>query len=136
MEALELSISMYKAQLDQVKLALDSSDDDENRSELAQLVSDLGELIKISEENLLEMKRKELLAQLGDLDEDVDEEAAGAEPVPEGGNQEIQEEVKAGDDKDDEIDFSSLEGVKCRAPHLNPGDQVLLMSQVVMSFLR
>ena len=120
MDALELSISMYKAQLDQVKLALESADSDENRSELDQLVSDLEELIKISEENLLEVKRKELLAQLGDLDDDdvdgVDEEAAAAEPVP------LSAEEKAQDGDADEIDFSSLEGVKCRAPHLNPGD--------------
>ena len=123
MDALELSISMYKAQLDQVKLALESADDDENRSELDQLVSDLEELIKISEENLLEVKRKELLAQLGDLDDDdvdgVDEEAAAAaaaEPVP------LSAEEKTQDGDDDEIDFNSLEGVKCRAPHLNPGD--------------
>ena len=123
MDALELSISMYKAQLDQVKLALESADDDENRSELDQLVTDLVELIKISEENLLEVKRKELLAQLGDLDDDdddgVDEEAAAAaapEPVP------LSAEEKTQDGDDDEIDFSSLEGVKCRAPHLNPGD--------------
>ncbi len=49
---------------------MESADDDENRSELGQLVSDLNELISVSEENLLEMKRKELLSQLEDFEDD------------------------------------------------------------------
>jgi hypothetical protein len=118
MDELQLSISTYKIQLEQVRLALQASDDDENRGELSQLVSDLNELISISEENLLEMKRKELLAQLPDSEsEDEEEELVAAHP---------HEDAKEKDDQDnsiedEEIDLSSLEGVKCKAPHFTAG---------------
>jgi len=55
---------------------LKSADDDENRSELGQLVSDLNELISVSEENLLEMKRKELLSQLEDFEDEEAEQVS------------------------------------------------------------
>ncbi len=55
---------------------MESADDDENRSELGQLVSDLNELISVSEENLLEMKRKELLSQLEDFEDDEAEQVS------------------------------------------------------------
>ena len=112
MEALELSISMYKTQLDQVKLALQSCADDENRLELDDLVASLNELIAISEQNLLEMKREQLLAQLKDFDEDE----VAAEDVTEA----VKTSNEPEDEDDSDLDLSSLEGVKCRAPHLNP----------------
>ena len=39
MEEVELSIATYKSQLEQVKLALAASQDDENKDELTQLAS-------------------------------------------------------------------------------------------------
>jgi len=115
MEALELSISMYKTQLDQVKVALASCDDDENRLELEELVSSLNELISISEQNLLEMKREQLLAQLKDFDDEKD-----AQELPDPAK--ISDEAVHESEDDSDLDLSSLEGVKCRAPHLNPSN--------------
>ncbi len=70
MDEIALSIQTYKSQLEQVKLALQSAPDEETKEELTQLSSDLEELISVTEENLLEMKRKELLAQFPDSDDD------------------------------------------------------------------
>ena len=74
MDEIAISIQTYKSQLEQVKLALQSAQDDETKEELTQLSSDLEELISVTEENLLEMKRKELLAQFPDSDDDDDDE--------------------------------------------------------------
>jgi hypothetical protein len=70
MDEIALSIQTYKSQLEQVKLALQSAQDDETKEELTQLSSDLEELISVTEENLLEIKRKELLAQFPDSEDD------------------------------------------------------------------
>jgi hypothetical protein len=92
MDEIAISIQTYKSQLEQVKLALQSAEDEETKEELSQLSSDLEELISVSEENLLEMKRKELLAQFPDSDDDgeVEEESSNApsndEPLQGQGN--------------------------------------------------
>ncbi len=78
MDEIALSIQTYKSQLEQVKLALQSAQDEETKEELNQLSSDLEELISVTEENLLEMKRKELLAQFPDSDDEVLEESSKA----------------------------------------------------------
>ncbi len=92
MDEIAISIQTYKSQLEQVKLALQSAEDDETKEELTQLSSDLEELISVSEENLLEMKRKELLAQFPDSDDDgeVEQESSkvpsNKEPLQSQGN--------------------------------------------------
>ena len=72
MDEIAISIQTYKSQLEQVKLALQSAQDGETKEELTQLSSDLEELISVTQENLLEMKRKELLDQFPDSDDDDD----------------------------------------------------------------
>ena len=75
---------------------------------------DLEELISITQENLLELKRKEILAQFPDSDDDEEEPEMTPLPEPEVATEPDVEE----DDVDEEIDLSSLEGLKCRAPHI------------------
>ena len=73
---------------------------------------DLEELISITQENLLELKRKEILAQFPDSDDEEEEPEATPQPEPE-----VVTEPDVEED-DEEIDLSSLEGLKCRAPHI------------------
>ena len=79
--------------------------------------SDLEELISITQENLLELKRKEILAQFPDSDDDEgqEQETEVTSPQPE---TEIPTQPDVVDADDGEIDMSSLEGLKCRAPHI------------------
>ena len=65
------------------------------------------------------MKRKELLAQFPDSDsEEEEEETIGSDTQADAKNEEDQNENV----DEEEIDLSSLEGVKCRAPHFIAGN--------------
>jgi len=71
MDALEASLEMHALQLEQVKLALRS---DPANEDLLQLKADLEQLISLTNENVLEEKKKELLNEVNSLEEGKNEE--------------------------------------------------------------
>lgn len=89
---------MYKLQLQQVESALAL---DEGNADLVQLKADLGQLIVLTQQNLLEEKKKELLREV---------EAAASQ---EGPADDVVEE--------NDVDLSQLEGMRCLAPHTARG---------------
>ena len=109
MESLEQSIEAYQLQLKQVKDALLASGGDESQnSDLISLKNDLDQLIALTKQNLLELKKEELLKELNSYEDSpgvVDDNDSKQENVDElEGNHETG------------LDVSSLEGVKCQAP--------------------
>ena len=60
MEELESSLEMYEQQRNQVKQALEA---DKNNEDLIKLNADLQQLIDLTTQNILEEKKKLLLAQ-------------------------------------------------------------------------
>ncbi|XP_074867592.1 zinc finger CCCH-type with G patch domain-containing protein [Carettochelys insculpta] len=67
-ESLEAAIQTYRAQLQQVELALGAGPDPSQQSDLIQLQEDLKQLIQLTESSLVSMKKSKLLATL-DTDE-------------------------------------------------------------------
>lgn len=63
-ESLEAAIRSYKAQLQQVELALGAGHDPSQRSDLVQLQEDLKQLIELTESSLVAVKKSKLLATL------------------------------------------------------------------------
>jgi len=85
--------------------------DDSLKDDLLQVESDLKQLIDLTKQNLLEEKKKALLAQLMSFDDDEKEEE-----IPVAESQTILETISE-EDSSTHVDFSCLEGVKCQAPH-------------------
>ncbi|XP_050774277.1 zinc finger CCCH-type with G patch domain-containing protein [Gopherus flavomarginatus] len=63
-ESLETAIQTYKAQLQQVELALGVGSDPSQQSDLIQLQEDLNQLIELTESSLVSVKKSKLLATL------------------------------------------------------------------------
>uniref|UniRef100_A0A674JA98 Uncharacterized protein n=1 Tax=Terrapene triunguis TaxID=2587831 RepID=A0A674JA98_9SAUR len=63
-ESLETAIQTYKAQLQQVELALGAGSDPSQQSDLIQLQEDLKQLIELTESSLVSVKKSKLLATL------------------------------------------------------------------------
>ena len=114
MESLVQSIEAYELQLKQVKDALlASGEDTAQNGDLVSLKDDLEQLIALTKQNLLELKKEELLKELEGYDEtpkDVKNEET---------NRPLEKdniEANPHQNFDSSLDISSLEGVKCQAP--------------------
>ena len=94
MDAIQESLDLYAMQLSQVQAALGAEPANED---LVKLEADLQQLIELTTQNLLEEKKKALLAQLP-LESSDESETANV-------SQEL------------ESDMSNLVGMKCKAPH-------------------
>ena len=109
MESLEQSIEAYELQLKQVKDALLASGGDASQNgDLISLKTDLDQLIALTKQNLLELKKEELLKELDSYDDspkEFDDKHSKQETVEDS-------EGNHGTG----LDISSLEGVKCQAP--------------------
>jgi len=131
MEALESEISIYEQQLCQVQASIAATkgpDGQASNDELVTLESELSQLIQLSKQTLLEMKREELLNKLKEVE---DEQQKSDEPKndevknqdvqvsesQEPSNDTIEDDDNGDNGNDDEALMSSLEGSKCRAPH-------------------
>ena len=115
MESLEQSIEAYELQLKQVKDAiLASSGDASQNNDLVSLKDDLEQLISLTKQNLLELKKEELLKQLECYDDpsECEKDKETAQRLKEDNfNNVALEQIP-----DTSIGLSSLEGVKCQAP--------------------
>lgn len=80
---------------------------------MLQVESDLKQLIGLTKENLLEEKKKELLAQIACFDDEDDDDPMQVSAPLEGETPSTSRE----DETPMPVDFSCLEGVKCQAPH-------------------
>ena len=113
MEELESSLEMYEQQLSQVKQALEA---DKNNADLIKLNDDLQQLITLTTQNILEEKKKALLAQVQEIEE---EQGIEPQPFPESPQEKSdrgsvprqQEEPPC-----EPLDLGQLEGMKCKAP--------------------
>ena len=100
MEAIESEILVYEQQLEQVQAAITATAPEPN-DELSKLHSDLSELIKLSKQNLLELKKEALLKELDQHQQEPKDEPTKEEDAVEEHNH----------------DLHQLEGNKCQAPH-------------------
>ena len=113
MEELESSLEIYEQQLSQVKQALEA---DKNNQDLVKLNADLQQLIALTTQNILEEKKKLLLAQVQEIERDREIEPEPLPKVPE-------EKSAEGPDRrqeqetDEPLDLSQLDGMKCKAPY-------------------
>ncbi|XP_012628440.1 zinc finger CCCH-type with G patch domain-containing protein [Microcebus murinus] len=137
-ESLETALQTYRAQLQQVELALDAGLDPSEQADLRQLQGDLKELIELTEASLVSVRKSKLLAALDEeppaqadaeylafqkaIAEEVEVPAAPAGeletvpareagPEPSKGRQEEEEREDSGDDEDE------LSGTKVNAPY-------------------
>ena len=114
MEELESSLEMYELQLGQVKQALEA---DKNNADLIKLNDDLQQLITLTTQNILEEKKKALLAQVQDMEE---ERGIVSDTVPESHavkSSAPRAEPEAEEPQPQEpLDLGQLEGMKCKAP--------------------
>ena len=70
-DALEASLEVYKTQLNTVEEALKT---DPDNADLKTLSDDLGQLIELTTQSVVELKKKELLARVSELEaEDGDD---------------------------------------------------------------
>jgi hypothetical protein len=115
MESLQQSIEAYELQLKQVKDAiLASSGDASQNNDLVSLKDDLDQLISLTKQNLLELKKEELLKQLECYDDssEGEKDKETTQRLKEDHYNNVTLEQK----EDPSIGLSSLEGVKCQAP--------------------
>lgn len=101
----ETNLSNYTLQLEQVTKALEI---DPNNDDLKQLANDLGEVVKLLTETLLQEKKQELLKQLEQSQE----------------QNEVNQEEKEWQVKEVQglkNDLKALVGMKCRAPFVSRG---------------
>eukprot|EP00794_Sanderia_malayensis_P015912 gene15912-17512_t len=63
-ENMETSIAEYKEQLAQIEIIISSCTEEENKNELSHLKNDVLDLIKVTEESLLSLKKSRLLQEL------------------------------------------------------------------------
>ena len=114
MEELESSLEMYELQLGQVKQALEA---DKNNADLIKLNDDLQQLITLTTQNILEEKKKVLLAQVQEMEE---ERGIVSDTVPESHavkNSAPRAEPRIEEPQPQEpLDLGQLEGMKCKAP--------------------
>ena len=115
MEELESSLEMYELQLGQVKQALEA---DKNNADLIKLNDDLQQLITLTTQNILEEKKKVLLAQVQEMEE---ERGIVSDTVPEShavksSAPRAEPEVVEKPQPQEPLDLRQLEGMKCKAP--------------------
>jgi hypothetical protein len=118
MDDLESGLEMYEAQLAQVQQALRA---DKDNADLNQLNTDLRQLIALTKQNILEEKKKLLLAECDQL-----ERTHGVEPSvvqvqrPEVVETRVEPEVVEQPPESPPsapVDLRQLDGMKCKAPH-------------------
>ena len=115
MEALQQSIEAYQTQLKQVNDAILASGrghetDPSQKDDLIQLKEDLDQLISLTKQNLLELKKEQLLKELANF-EDSSDTTINKEQSERGTTKD-----ESGQIENTALDVSSLEGVKCQAP--------------------
>eukprot|EP00795_Rhopilema_esculentum_P010687 gene10687-19455_t len=101
---LEESITSYKQQLIQIDTLLQCCED-ENKHELINLRKDITDLIKITEESLLSLKKSRLLQQISEQDNEVYEE------------KEDSSSSFSYNENEDDIKEHDFLGIKCRVRH-------------------
>lgn len=134
-ESLESALQTYRAQLQQVELALGAGLDSSEQADLRQLQGDLKELIELTEASLVSVRKNKLLAAL-------DEERAGREDAeyqafreaiteaveapaaaPESGSETVPkaeagpESAAGGQEEEEGEDEEELSGTKVSAPY-------------------
>ena len=116
MESLEQSIEAYELQLKQVKDAiLASAGNSLQNGDLVSLQTDLEQLISLTKQNLVELKKEQLLKELEGYDDSSTEIKSAEKHNDEGASSGLSLDPKEGGSSPN-IDASSLEGVKCQAP--------------------
>ncbi|XP_046398945.1 zinc finger CCCH-type with G patch domain-containing protein [Ischnura elegans] len=128
-ETLLSSIAEYEIQLDQVNKAI-SITPPEQRESLETLQADIQEVIKLTKENLLSLKKQQLLGVLSSIEEEsaVEDDPFKAEyelfKAEVGSTLADNEEKRNTDAEDNSYDapditdeLKSLEGMRCQVPH-------------------
>ncbi|XP_037667200.1 zinc finger CCCH-type with G patch domain-containing protein [Choloepus didactylus] len=128
-ESLEAALQTYRAQLQQVELALGAGLDSAEQADLRQLQGDLRELIELTEASLVSVRKSKLLATLDQVHPSQEDAeylafqkavaegvevpvAPGAEPEP---DKPAQEKEEGEEDEEEE-----LSGTKVNAPYYSP----------------
>ena len=111
MEELESSLEMYELQLGQVKQALEA---DKNNADLIKLNDDLQQLITLTTQNILEEKKKDLLAQVQEIEA---EQGIEPEPLPKKSSEvSVPPQCDVKEKPIEPLNLGQLEGMKCKAP--------------------
>lgn len=110
-ELLQQNLEQYKAQFLQIQSVLENTGE-ENQEDLVKLRDDLVELIHVSEESLLSLKKSKLLQLLDSAEEEVSN-------IPERLNEsacssEVGNDTEVSDDKDLSEVEDDITGMKCR----------------------
>ena len=114
MEALEQSIQTYELQLKQVNDAiLASASDPSQNQDLVSLKTDLEQLVSLTKQNLVELKKEALLKELEQYDDK--EEYADEQSFQKREQINVEQETDQ-QDVSNSLNVSALEGVKCQAP--------------------
>ena len=114
MEALEQSIEAYELQLKQVNDAILASASEPSQNEdLMSLKTDLEQLVSLTKQNLVELKKEALLKELeqyNDKEEYTDDKSSQKREQIDVDQETDQQNVS------NSLNVSALEGVKCQAP--------------------
>ncbi|CAN2389927.1 Zinc finger CCCH-type with G patch [Pristimantis euphronides] len=122
-ESLVSALRTYRAQLEQVKLALHADVDPSQKADLLQLEGDLQQLIELTESSLVSVQKSNLLSALGEPSSSSspdDEYEAFKKAIREGSN-EVESQEKADHDSEEEVeeeeDEEEISGMKVKAPY-------------------
>lgn len=134
-ESLESALQTYRAQLQQVELALGAGLDSSEQADLRQLQGDLKELIELTEASLVSVRKSKLLAALDEertgredaeyqaFREAITEAVEAPAAAPESGSETIPkaeagpESAAGGQEEEEGEDEEELSGTKVSAPY-------------------
>ncbi|XP_069807815.1 zinc finger CCCH-type with G patch domain-containing protein [Dendropsophus ebraccatus] len=127
-ESLSSSLQTYRAQLEQVKLALHGDVDPSQKADLIQLEGDLQQLIELTESSLLSVQKSNLLSALGepssssspDDEYEAFKKAIGEvsdEGKPDQTTDPNSEEEEEGGEEEEEEEEEEISGMKVKAPY-------------------
>ncbi|XP_056405332.1 zinc finger CCCH-type with G patch domain-containing protein [Hyla sarda] len=120
-ESLASALQTYRAQLEQVKLALHNDVDPSQKADLTQLEGDLQQLIELTESSLLSVQKSNLLSALGEPSSSSspdDEYEAFKRAITEVSNEDEPLETSGpNSEEEEEEEEEEVSGMKVKAPY-------------------
>ncbi|KAG9474599.1 hypothetical protein GDO78_004737 [Eleutherodactylus coqui] len=116
-ESLAAALQTYRAQLEQVQLALRGGADPSQRADLLQLEGDLQQLVELTESSLLSVQKSNLLAALGEPSSSSPGDEAFKRASNEGEPLEKADPDSEEEDEEEEEEEEEISGMKVKAPY-------------------
>lgn len=119
-ESLVSALQAYRAQLEQVQLALRGDGDPSQKADLLQLEGDLQQLIELTESSLLSVQKSKLLSALGGPSSSSSpdgEYEAFKKAIGEVGDEEGPPDVTDPNTEEEEDEEEEISGMKVKAPY-------------------